>query len=379
MTLTLTLLKVINMRLLFVILILGFSLIGPSYAKIGEVSEHDGNGTIQRESGDEVETKKQLEVFSYDEVKTGKGTTAINFVDDTRIEVTAHSKLLIDEFVYDPANNKGELSMTAALGTVRYASGQIAKNYKENVKIKTPTATIAVRGTDFAMIVDEIGGSTIILLPSCDTDGNCLVGEISVESDAGQVIMNQAFQATRVEAPESRPFKPVIALIDESMISNLLILAPPKYDDENTNQSEAEKTADILGLDFLQIDVLNIDLLAQSEDQWFTELDIDYLAQDFLADVLDQINKVLAESFLSELTDVFVKKEQKTGQDETTGIIIVDEGTYWLFQRESSQNFVRLKLDKSSQYVINLEQDDFVTQDYIVGDGGVSNIDIFQK
>ena len=68
MTLILTLLKVTNMRLLFVILILGFSLIGPSYAKIGEVSEHDGSGTIQRESGDEVETKKQLEVFSYDEV-----------------------------------------------------------------------------------------------------------------------------------------------------------------------------------------------------------------------------------------------------------------------------------------------------------------------
>jgi hypothetical protein len=229
------------------------------------------------------------------------------------------------------------------------------------------------------MIVDEIGGSTIILLPSCDTDGNCLVGEIAVESDAGQVIMNQAFQATRVEAPESKPAKPLTALIDESMISNLLILSPPKYDEAEVAQSEAEKTADILGIDFLKIEVLNMDLLAQSEDQWFTELDIDYLAQDFLADVLDQINKVLAESFLSELTDVFVKKKQKTGQDETTGIIITDTGTNWIFQRESSQNFVRLKLSKMNQYSINLEQDDFVTQDYIVGDGGLSNIDINQR
>src|SRR5210317_1933485 len=285
MTLTLISLKVINMRLLFVILILGFSLIGPSYAKIGEVSEHDGNGTIQRESGDEVETKKQLEVFSYDEVKTGKGTTAINFVDDTRIEVTAHSKLLIDEFVYDPANNKGELSMTAALGTVRYASGQIAKDYKENVKIKTPTATIAVRGTDFAMIVDEIGGSTIILLPSCDTDGNCLVGEIAVESDAGQVIMNQAFQATRVEAAESKPFKPISVDIDESMISNLLILSPPKELDPNEQRDGVEERADVLNIDFLELDVLNEDLLATDETDTFTELDVDYLAGDFLADV----------------------------------------------------------------------------------------------
>ena len=48
------------------------------------------------------------------------------------------------------------------------------------------------------MTIDEVGSSTIILLPSCDTNGNCFVGEISVESDAGMVIMNQAFQATAV-------------------------------------------------------------------------------------------------------------------------------------------------------------------------------------
>ena len=44
------------------------------------------------------------------------------------------------------------------------------------------------------MTIDEIGSSTIILLPSCDGNGNCFVGEIVVESDAGMVIMNQAFQ-----------------------------------------------------------------------------------------------------------------------------------------------------------------------------------------
>ena len=64
----------------------------------------------------------------------------------------------------------GSLSLKATLGTVDM-SGQIAKNSKQNVKISTPTATIAVRGTDFAMTIDEIGGSTIVLLPSCNGDG----------------------------------------------------------------------------------------------------------------------------------------------------------------------------------------------------------------
>src|SRR5210317_1356767 len=342
------------MRILnFIILLIVIS--NSALASIGKVSEHKGKAEIDRKDGDKgITIQKDVEVFSYDTVKTGDGRTGITFVDDTKVELTEHSKLVIDEFVYDPNTNTGALSLKASLGSVRYASGQIAKNSKQNVKISTPTATISVRGTDFAMIIDELGGSTILLLPSCDTNGLCYVGEISVESDAGQVIMNQAFQATRVEAPEAKPFKPILVDVDESMISNLLILSPPSN--------------------------LNRDLLATKDDDNFEELDIDYLAQDFLADVLDQINKVLAESFLSELTDVFVKKTQKVGQDELTGIIIIDQGTYWEFRREDTTNFVRLKLSKSSEYVINLSQGDFITRDYIVGDGGgLNNIDLLQR
>lgn len=349
-------------------------------AEIGKVSEHKGSGAIKRTTGDKVETSTNLGIESYDEVSTGNGRTGITFVDDTKVELTEQSKLIIDEFVYDSNAKTGALSLKASLGTVRYASGQIAKNSKQNVKIQTPTATIAVRGTDFAMIVDELGGSTILLLPSCDTTGLCYVGEIEVISDAGSVIMNEAFQATRVEAAEFKPFKPVIVDVDANMISNLLILSPPSNLNKDEAVEEKKAVADVLDIDFLEIDVLNEDLLAVKDDENFEELDVDYLAQDFLADVLDQINAVLAQSFLSELTNVFVQKKQKTGQDATTGIIIIDQGTYWEFRREGTNNFVRLKLGKSSEYIINLTQSDFVTQDYIIGDGGAINrVDIFQK
>ena len=194
-------------------------------ASIGDVILQEGNSVVERKEGDEFESKKDLDIFSYDTVRTGKGKTAIEFVDDTRVDVTEHSKLVIDEFVYDPNTKTGALSLKASLGTVRYASGQIAKNSKQNVKIKTPTATIGVRGTDFTMTIDETGSSTIILLPSCDTNGNCYVGEIDVTSDAGQVIMNQAFQATVVETVASNPMKPVILNLDEKLISNLLIIS----------------------------------------------------------------------------------------------------------------------------------------------------------
>ena len=195
---------------------------------IGDITLSKGNSIIDRKDGEkDIKVEKDLDVFSYDTVKTGKGQVAIEFLDETRVDITQHSKLIIDDLVYDPNAKTGKLSLKATLGTVRYASGQIAKNSAQNISIKTPTATVSVRGTDFAMTIDEIGSSTIILLPSCDGNGNCFVGEISVESDAGQVILNQAFQATQVDTPESNPLKPVILDLDETLINNLLIVQKP--------------------------------------------------------------------------------------------------------------------------------------------------------
>ena len=124
-----------------------------SLATIGEVTQLEGKGVIDRQDGeDDIVIEKQLDIFSYDTVKTGNGKVGIEFIDATRVDVTQHSKLLIDEFVYDPNTKTGKLSLKAKLGTVRYASGQIAKNSATDVKITTPTATIGVRGTDFTTV-----------------------------------------------------------------------------------------------------------------------------------------------------------------------------------------------------------------------------------
>ena len=269
-----------------------------SFASIGQVSLYEGNAVIDRKEGESKEVEKDLDVFSYDTVKTGKGKVGIEFIDNTRVDVTEHSKLVIDEFVYDPNTKTGKLSLKAKLGTVRYASGQIAKNSKQNVQITTPTATIGVRGTDFTMTIDEIGSSTIILLPSCDTNGNCFVGEISVESDAGQVILNQAFQATVVDTVASKPMKPVTLDLDEEMIGNLLIISKPAEIEQMQSEEGLNEVADALDIDFLQFDDLETDYLEEDENQFATGLDIDFLEQNFLVDILKQLNKLLLLSLM---------------------------------------------------------------------------------
>ena len=364
------------MRLFIILWFLTFS----SFASIiGDVILHEGNAVIERTDGEDVDSQIDLDIFSYDTIKTGKGKVAIGFIDDTRVDVTQHSKLIIDEFVYDPNTKTGSLSLKAALGTVRYASGQIAKTSPTSVQIKTPTATIGVRGTDFSMTIDEVGSSTIILLPSCDTNGNCFVGEISVESDAGMVIMNQAFQATVVDTISSRPLKPVILNLEENLINNLLIISKPREIVEAIATVELNKVATALDIDFLKFDELEIDLLAEIEDVASSLLDIDFLDQNFLGDILEQLNIQLALQMRSEFDKKKGVYDFKLGKDKETGITILDEEPQWYFHREAaSGSVVELRLEQENSYMMNIQMGDFQLIDFELG-GIESEITIIQS
>ena len=369
------------MRLFIILWCLTFS----SFASgiIGDIILQTGNAVIERNDGEDVKAEDDLDIFSYNTVKTGKGKVAIGFIDDTRVDVTEHSKLIIDEFVYDPNTKTGSLSLKAALGTIRYASGQIAKTSPTNVQIRTPTATIGVRGTDFTMTVDEIGSSTIILLPSCDTNGMCFVGEITVESDAGQVIMNTAFQATTVETISSVPLKPVILSLEENFITNLLIISQPREIAEAEQEAEYQKTATALDVDLLAFDELDKsmeDYIKELEDEdKLEQLDRDFLAQNFLGNILDQLNLQLALQLGDKLEKKKAKGDIVLGKDEVTGITILDEDPEWYWHREAaSGSTIELRLEQANSYIMNVQQGDFELLDFELG-GTESEITIYQS
>ena len=261
-------------------------------AAIGSVVKQDGVTSVER-GGEESVLEKDSDIMFKDNVITGKGNIGITFVDDTNVAVSPQSKLVIDEFIYDPSSpSASKLVMNIAAGTVRYASGNIAHLDNQNVDIRTPTAKILVRGTAFSMTVDEIGQSLIILLPNVDGT----VGEIAVESDIGQVILNRAFQATTVGSREQRPTPPKILDLTESMINNMLIITPPKKKEEEGGIKEDNKKKKTLA-NFLdekkEIDknCLEEACEGQEEEGGFTRLDVDYLLQNFLANILEELNK----------------------------------------------------------------------------------------
>ena len=206
---------------------------------IGTVAELKGNNAQVERSSTRGSLSASSSIESMDLIVLGSNTSSeIKFVDDTNVKITANSRLLIDDFVYDPNNKStGKLGLKVALGTVRYASGQIAKNHQQGVSIRTPTATIAVRGTDFSLTVDEVGGTTVVLLPSCDDDvqlrtfelnGNCVTGSIVVNTQTGSVTLSQPFTATYVRDVSTPPTPPVQVSSDlHAVATNDIILKMP--------------------------------------------------------------------------------------------------------------------------------------------------------
>ena len=348
-----------------------------AFGAIGEVTDYSGSGAVERDEGFEVyEVTDGLGVESMDVVVTEKGKVRIDFIDDTRVDITEHSRLVIDDFVYDPASGEGSLSLKAGLGTIRYASGKIAKNSRQRVRIETPSAVVGVRGTDFAMIVDEIGGSMITLLPSCDTNGDCIVGEISVTSDVGMVIMNQAFQTTIVRAAGSSPTKPVILDISEDDMNNMLIIRKAKPydpDGEIAVQEAKQKLADLLGVDFLETDVLEKGGFEDEEQLWRTELDnTEFYLGNLLVDIMDQLNAALNALLRGE----FAKQEailsfESQGYNEETGTRLEIREGNWILERHDYANgqYWQLTLDNGNGYNIAWQQGDAEFYDYRLGDG----------
>ena len=205
------------------------------YAEIGSVTSQTKAARITRK-GDKILTEVNTPVEMRDLIQTLKGRTDIKFVDDTKVSVTEYSKLLIDEFVYNPEKKTGKLSLKAALGTIRYSSGKIAKNSRQNVKIKSPTASVSVRGTDFTMNVQEDGASSFILLPSTDNNGNSYVGSIEVATLGGKVTLDQAYEATTVTTAIAPPSPPQIIQQDGP--------GGPKKDKGQKDNNENKKPAD---------------------------------------------------------------------------------------------------------------------------------------
>ena len=340
-----------------------------SWAAVGRVVEQTGPTEIVRNKKS-LSSSVNTPVEMLDTIVTARAKAKLEFVDKTTVNITEQSKILIDDFVYDPKSGSGKLAMKMVQGTARYASGQIAKNSPQNVNIQTPTATVAVRGTDFSMTVDELGRSLVMLLPSCDAK-SCVTGSIAVSNDAGTVILDVAYQVTVVTSLSAPPSAPAVVQIDASNINNMLIVAPPPAVREALQP--VQQTA--LDVNFLNQDLLKFDALDVNYLEAFKRLDVNFLDLDFLVNLLDLSNKQLSAS----LDAMSREASLLPSYDPNSGL-------RYFFNDDDSKVTLRLNTGHMAEVTVGVEHEAVVTINQAgwavtqqVNRGGTSTINIVQK
>jgi len=319
---------------------------------IGDISELNGSAQIIRDKPYNANLKFAIQ--SNDEAITSNGRMAIKFLDDSTVKLTEHSQLLIDEYIYDPDPSKSKMALTFGLGTARFITGNLNRIDKQNIKLKTPTANIAIRGTDFTATVDELGRSLIILLP--DALG-LSSGEIEVVTAMGTVLLNKPFQATTVNVFESKPSEPVILDLTLDIIDNMLIVTPPKKELSFTEEVAQDSQQNILDFNDLDIDYLDEDFFGQDELE-FTELDINYLDTNYLEDLLNVLDALAVskqEDVLAVVGGVDIQGT-KIGQDTETQITTLIAGNV-VSLRRNVNNTARLDLNGDDAYTLIIIQD----------------------
>ena len=122
-------------------------------AEIGRIKSVTGAASVVRGKATAPATPGYQLLVS-DVIATGKdGRIGITFVDTSRFAVGPNSRVALSQFEFDDTTHKGRSLTTVDRGSLAVVSGQIAKENKDAMKVRTPTSLLAARGTRFVVEV----------------------------------------------------------------------------------------------------------------------------------------------------------------------------------------------------------------------------------
>ena len=122
-------------------------------APVGKVTLVLGQATLVSSNGVTSSLQKGSSVKPGDRIETaGGGHVHIRFVDDALVSVRPSSRLIIEEYEYNPAKVlESQVRFKLETGVARAISGAAAESAKERFRLNTPLVAIGVRGTDFVV------------------------------------------------------------------------------------------------------------------------------------------------------------------------------------------------------------------------------------
>lgn len=136
----------------------------------GPAAEAQGIGTVQEvhatayrtpPAGQRAQIAVRVGLMQNERIETlADAAVGMLFNDDTTFRVGPDSNVVLDAYVFDPASTRGQVAISLGRGSMRFITGRMAK---DGVRVVTPSVTIGVRGTDFAVLVYP-GGVTDVLV-----------------------------------------------------------------------------------------------------------------------------------------------------------------------------------------------------------------------
>lgn len=193
----------------------GTSVAGHVILTKGEVSAIDANGTTRA-------LKRRSQIFNGDTIKTGPAASIqVRFIDKALMTIKANSEMNIERYLLTQKENepqKEQAIMQLVKGGFRTITGTIGKGDKSAYKVKTPAASIGIRGTNYE-VQQESDGSFVMGVYN---------GGIRVENESGIIELGEGadFNFTRVR-PQSAP-------------KGLLVPPPTLAENEATQQNQEE-------------------------------------------------------------------------------------------------------------------------------------------
>lgn len=126
---------------------------GWAQAEIGRIKTVTGSASVVRGKAT-APAAPGYQLLVSDVLTTGpNGRIGITFVDNSRFAVGPNSRIALSQFEFDDTTHKGRSLTTVDRGTLAVVSGQIAKENKDAMRVRTPTSLLAARGTTFVVEV----------------------------------------------------------------------------------------------------------------------------------------------------------------------------------------------------------------------------------
>jgi len=177
------LLSLLRFLAILVCLVSVFNIHEAAAAAVGKVSQVQNQAQVGSKAA-AVGTPVNMN----DRLRTGANARLeVTFSDQSKLTLGENANVVIDQFVYNPSQSTGAVVLSSTQGAFRFAGGKIENMQQKKVRVNTPSAALAVRGTHFW--AGPIDGKYGVLL---------LSGKVGVSNKGGAVELNRPGQGTDI-------------------------------------------------------------------------------------------------------------------------------------------------------------------------------------